>query len=606
MDQPALLSTDLELDLDAPLAWRDGQALSRRTYLSDVHALAPRLPAAGPMLNLSADRYRFAVGLGAALLRGQSNLMPSNHTPDTLAQLGTLFPQAYRLDDELDSGLGDAPDSDNNSASTARIPRFRADAIAAQVLTSGSTGAPVPHVKRWGLLVANAQAGARRLAQVLGRPSLAGVTLVATVPAQHMYGFESSVLLALLGGAAFDAGRPFYPADIAAALARAPRPCVLVTTPFHLRLLLDAGVALPRIDLSVCATAPLTAQLAARAEAVLGAPLLEIYGCTEAGQIATRRTTAGPEWRVFDGLSLRASNAGAQVQGGHVPQPTLLGDVLDVIDAQTFRLLGRANDLINIAGKRSSLAHLNHHLNALDGVRDGAFWLPPEAPGEAAHVVRLVAFVVAADTHRAAPAIHALPALWRRALRLRIDAAFLPRRIVIVPALPRAPTGKLPVEAFQAWAVPTLARHLAERRAGQGAEGARAAGVPADVPADASTAPTPNPSPSPIKHRVAVTIALDHPAFAGHFPGRALLPGVALLAEVLEAALDVPALAHLVGAAPRLAVVKFLAPVLPGAELTLELTGHPASLRFEVREGPGGTRLAASGQFDAAATGPAP
>ena len=62
-------------------------------------------------------------------------------------------------------------------------------------------------------------AEAARLAEAIGRDSLAGLTLVATVPAQHMYGFESSVLLALHGGAAFDAGRPFYPADIVATLA---------------------------------------------------------------------------------------------------------------------------------------------------------------------------------------------------------------------------------------------------------------------------------------------------------------------------------------------------------------------------------------------------
>ena len=82
--------------------------------------------------------------------------------------------------------------------------------------------------------------------------------LVATVPAQHSYGFESSVLLALLGDAAFDAGRPFYPADIAAALARVPRPRALVTTPFHLKALLLAGTELPPVDLVLSATAPLS------------------------------------------------------------------------------------------------------------------------------------------------------------------------------------------------------------------------------------------------------------------------------------------------------------------------------------------------------------
>ena len=106
----------------------------------------------------------------------------------------------------------------------------------AQVLTSGSTGEPMPHGKRWGQLVANIGAEARRLAETLGRPHLRGVTVVGTVPAHHMYGFESTVLLAMLGGAAFAAERPFFAQDIARVLASVPRPRVLVTTPLLLLL----------------------------------------------------------------------------------------------------------------------------------------------------------------------------------------------------------------------------------------------------------------------------------------------------------------------------------------------------------------------------------
>jgi acyl-coenzyme A synthetase/AMP-(fatty) acid ligase len=459
VNSQALITGD---DLDAPLAWRDGRAITRRAYLADVHALAARLPDAGPMLNLSADRYRFAVGLGAAMLRGQSNLMPPNHTPDTVARLRGLFPSVYGLIDATRDAPRDelalptirhidASDAHAAADTPVAVPPIAADLLAAQVLTSGSTGAPVPHAKHWGLLVRNTRAGAQRLAQQMGRRDLTGVTLVATVPAQHMYGFESSVLIALLGGAAFDSARPFYPADIAAALTCAPRPRMLVTTPFHLKMLLDSGVALPAIDLTLCATAPLAPQLAARAEAALAAPLMEIYGCTEAGQVASRRSTEGPDWLTYDGLRLTGDGAETVVQGGHVPQPTLLADVLEVIDAQRFRLLGRSNDLINIAGKRSSLGHLNFHLNSIAGVQDGAFWLPPDPEGGG--VVRPVAFVVAPEL--AASGAHETILA---ALRQRVDAAFLPRRIVAVPALPREPgTGKLPAGPFAAWAERALA-----------------------------------------------------------------------------------------------------------------------------------------------------
>nr|WP_286197511.1 hypothetical protein [Variovorax boronicumulans] len=101
---------------------------------------------------------------------------------------------------------------------------------------------------------------------------------------------------------------------------------------------------------------------------------------------------------------------------------------------------------------------------------------------------------------------------------------------------------------------------------------------------------------------LALRIPVDHPAFAGHFPGQPLLPGVALLAEVLEAVLADGALAQRLGRAPRLANVKFLAPVRPGAELALELDASGRGLRFAVRDRSHGDRLAASGQFEGASS----
>lgn len=433
--------------LDAPLAWRAGQPITRRRYLEEVQALATRLPPGGPVLAMTADRYRFALALGAALLRGQAGLLPPNHTPDMIERLRGLFPQAYALADPDSAAVAlpalpfeVAPEPADTAelvrpVLSASVPLIAADHEVAQVLTSGSTGQPMPHGKRWDLLDVNIRAEVERIAEQMGRADLHGVTIVATVPAHHMYGFESTVLVALLGGAAFAAERPFFPDDIARTLASVPRPRVLVTTPFHLKTLIEADIPLPPADLTLCATAPLSPQLAQRAENRLGGPLMEIYGCTEAGQVATRRTTAGPEWQVFRGLQLSGDGEQVIVSGGHVPEPTRLADVLEVLGPERFRLLGRSNDLINVAGKRSSLAHLNYHLNSIAGVRDGAFWLPPELAPE--DVVRLVALVVAPELDRAT---------LLAALRQRVDPAFLPRRILWVDELPRDPTGKLPAQ----------------------------------------------------------------------------------------------------------------------------------------------------------------
>jgi acyl-coenzyme A synthetase/AMP-(fatty) acid ligase len=444
-------------ELDAPFAnVAGGGVRSRREFVADAIALAGRLPAGGAMLNLSSDRYRFAVGLAAALLRGQTSLLPPNHLADTVARLRLRFGGVYALadgDGPDDHGLPTVRHADRfaDGSGIDRVPAVDARLVAAHVLTSGSTGDPVPHAKPWGLLVANARAEAARLAAALGCADLRGVSIVATVPAQHMYGFESSVLLALHGDATLGATRPFFAADVAAALAAVPAPRLLVTTPFHLKTIVEADLAVASPALLLCATAPLSPQLAARAEARLGAPLLEIYGCTEAGQIATRRTVAGAEWRTYDGMRLDGDGDAVTVSGGHVPEPTVLADVLEVTSATTFRLLGRSNDLINVAGKRSSIAHLNFHLNTIPGVVDGAFWMPPD-DADARGIVRLVAFVVAPDVERERIVA---------ALRDRVDAAFLPRRVIHVDALPREATGKLTADRLAAFAKRRLHR---ERR----------------------------------------------------------------------------------------------------------------------------------------------
>jgi acyl-coenzyme A synthetase/AMP-(fatty) acid ligase len=381
-------------DLAAPLAWIAGSAVSAGAFIAEAVALASSLPQGRPV-NLCQDRYRFALGLAAALLRGQTSLMPPNALPETLRQLPADGAAPCLLVDDEPPATGGRP----TVATPAReVPLIDAELVAVCLLTSGSTGAPQPHAKRWGALVANIAAEAQRLAEHLGRPTLAGLTLVGTVPAQHSYGFESTVLLAMLGGACFEAGRPFYPADIAASLGAVPEPRALVTTPFHLKTLLGAGLgaALPPVALALSATAPLSPQLAAEAEAALGGPLIEIYGCTEAGQVASRRTTAGLAWRTLGALHITRETHAAEerfiVAGGHVTEPTPLADVLELDSPTQFRLLGRANDLIHVAGKRSSLAHLNFHLNRIEGVIDGAFWLPDDTPDG---VVRPVAFVVA-------------------------------------------------------------------------------------------------------------------------------------------------------------------------------------------------------------------
>lgn len=432
VDQPALLIPLLRnQDRDAVFAWQDGKAITVGRFLADVSVLAELLPHRLYVLNLCADRYRFAVGFSAAMLRGQISLLPPNHTSDLIGRLSRHYPGLYCLTDETETPAKlqtfAYPDLSGTASIASEMPTLPATQVAAIVFTSGSTGNPMPHEKSWGALSQSVIAEADRLG-ILGRGDL---TLMGTVPPQHMYGFESTVLIAMRGGVMLHADKPFYPADIAALLHEIHGPRALVTTPVHLRALIASDLALPSLDLIVCATAPLSRELAVQAEQGFGAPLHEIYGFTEAGQIASRRSAITDEWQTFDGLSLRKTPEHTCVSGGHVAGDQPLGDITELHSATTFLLHGRTSDLINIAGKRTSLASLNHHLNEIDGVQDGAFFMPEAQVGETA---RLVAFVVA-------PGLSNSDIL--NALRQSIDPIFLPRPIFRVEALPRNATGKL-------------------------------------------------------------------------------------------------------------------------------------------------------------------
>ncbi len=86
----------------------------------------------------------------------------------------------------------------------------------------------------------------------------------------------------------------------------------------------------------------------------------------------------------------------------------------------------------------------------------------------------------------------------------------------------------------------------------------------------------------------------DHPAFAGHFPGMPITPGVVLLDEVLHAI----AVAQKIDLKKcKIGNVKFLNPVLPDSELTLHYEPTPnGSIQFIIKQG---ERVAVTGAFNA-------
>jgi len=421
---------------DSAVGLRNATVLTASDLERQAGALASRMQTSSALLCLCGDRFHIAVTLLAALHLDRPCVMPHDHSSETLRRLRARYPGAAAVADrsraaELDALAVDDPAAGNEPEAAAHAATFSGDRRAAHVFTSGSTGEPRVHEKPWAAMAGSGRDLARRFDIV------PGTSVVATVPGQHVFGLEASLMLPLASGSALYAGQPLLPADIADALARVPRPRILVSTPLQLSRLLASTIAVPEIDRIISATAPLSTSLAQQLESRTGAPVFEMYGSTETGVVATRRTVQTERWHAMDTVTVRPVNAGCRVVSRYLPTPVDLEDRIEPGPDDTFRLIGRGEDLVKIAGKRGSLADITAKLLAVAGVEDAAVYAPP---GDANTVRRLAAFVVAPGV--SADAI-------RAPLRERVDPAFLPRPIVHVEALPRGSTGKLPRAELQ-------------------------------------------------------------------------------------------------------------------------------------------------------------
>lgn len=403
-------------DPDAPLAHREGRVVTRGEFIGAVRALAASLPAARYVINLCQDRYCFMLAFAAACLRGQSNLLPASQASGALEDVRRAYPDHYVADDRF--VLTSATRSD---AAATGAPSIPADHVAAVCFTSGSTGTPRAHENTWATLTGSAE---RSAAGIFTAP---GLHLVATVPPQHMFGLETSILQPLFNRCAVHTGKPFFPADVQSALQSMPAPRALITTPAHLRACVTALPSLPEVEFVLSATAPLSVELAAQAETQWRTRVLEIYGSTETGAIATRRTTEGDDWRLLPGGSLTEEHGVAHFQPQRSARRIALHDTLTLTNERSFKLAGRNSDLVKVAGKRASLLELNARLLAIPGVKDGVIFQPRED-------ARLAALVVTDGIDERAVAA---------SLAAHVDEVFLPRPLKIVDELPRDAVGKL-------------------------------------------------------------------------------------------------------------------------------------------------------------------
>jgi acyl-coenzyme A synthetase/AMP-(fatty) acid ligase len=412
-----------------PLVWRGAVPLARSALLREAAAIAMRLPPGRHVVNLCEQRESFLLAFAACVMGERVQLMPSARGETALAELRAEYPGSATITDEDVQRL--------------RVGTADLDAVPSLVppdderliligFTSGSTGKSQAHAKRWRALANSARLNSEAIRVALGVSADVPLSVLGTVPSHHMYGIELTMLLSLFAGMSVHGDRPLFPADVAAALAQPARPRVLVSTPLHLRALAESGLAFPELDLIVSATAALDPALARQIEERLRAPLLEMFGSTETCVFATRRTAKQDVWKIYEGIKLEAGEDSTRVSAAWYERAQKLMDVLEMRGTNGFVARGRNSDLVEVAGKRASLADITRRLCAVPGVADAVAFQPDSA---AAGVANRVAAVVVSRGVTAKEIAKQLSA--------SLDAVFLPRPLVLVEQIPRDAVGKV-------------------------------------------------------------------------------------------------------------------------------------------------------------------
>ncbi len=413
-------------------------------FAANLNPLRKLLMPASLVCNLQQDRYLFSLGIVATLLNNQTTVLPPSLAPQAIvaSMSGARDPVIFAA----------APDNDNiarrisfdgTEMTSVGHEDFRSslkDARAEiRVFSSGTTKHPECNVKTWSMLRGGAAITDQILQGLDVEPD--SLALIGTTPHGHMFGLEATVFAALGFGHCVYRDTVFYPADLEAATKVARElgfsKLVLVTSPAHLRFLESTILATPEICCVLSATAPLSRAQAERIEARGGVKVMEIYGSTETGSLAFRRTTQDETWTPAAGFRLVSGTAtGCTAGAPHLPEPVLLGDDVDLRPDGHFKLLGRTGDIVSIRGKRNRVSALNAILVEVSEISDGIFLHSKRESND----LLAIAAVPALDNALSETVIKV--AIRKHLLRY-VDPAFVPKKILIQKEIPRTPTGKV-------------------------------------------------------------------------------------------------------------------------------------------------------------------
>ncbi|MEO0424370.1 MAG: AMP-binding protein [Pseudomonadota bacterium] len=473
---------------DATLCFAD---VDNRSAALAGALLALANPAPGEVVMAVVEKSVDALALYLACLRLGVVFLPANpaYTPRELAHLAddgrpvilVCDPSALALAQHLSANtpslrliaslgtdsVGTLTQAASDTTPFTEVRPRSGEATAALLYTSGTTGAP----KGVPLSHDNLLSNARALVDAWAFSDRD--VLVHALPIFHVHGLFVALHCALLAGARMRYLMKFNAEAVRDALADAT--ALMGVPTYYARLLtLDdfTRAHCANVRLFVSGSAPLTEKLFHAFEARTGQRILERYGMTETGMLASNplhgERLAGSVGYALPGVQIRITGDGGEtlpsdspgmveVRGpgifaGYLNRPEVnareftadgwfrTGDLGTLAIDGRLTLAGRARDLVISGGYNVYPAEVEACLDTLDGVHESAvIGVPHDDLGEA-----VVAVVVPA-AGAAPPSPESITAqLGERLARYK-----QPRHVEVVEALPRNTMGKVRKQALR-------------------------------------------------------------------------------------------------------------------------------------------------------------
>jgi acyl-coenzyme A synthetase/AMP-(fatty) acid ligase len=301
-----------------------------------------------------------------------------------------------------------------------------------RLFTGGSTGKP----KVWSKSPRNVFAEAFYLQ---GKFFLSDKDLfVATVPPYHIYGLLFSILVPLVSHACVLPDIYTFPQEIISTINK-HKASVLVSVPIHYRALKVDNFSTPSLKVAFSSSGVLNRPDGLHFLKKTGLGITEIYGSTETGGIASRCISEYKDsWKAFDVVNWKLTGSRLSVKSDFVSREMerdaegfcLTGDEVRKDKDNRFVLLGRADGIVKVAGKRVDLLDIQNKIKTLPTVSDAVVMALPTEKGRES----VIAAVVACDlteTHV------------KKLLKDLLEPYAVPRRIQIVSSIARTATGKI-------------------------------------------------------------------------------------------------------------------------------------------------------------------